>query len=303
MSEQTPHSLINWTFLIILAIIWGGSFMGAKLALDGFGPMTIAALRLLIASTILVGYACLFRNGLPKWETPTDKRIWLHILGMGLFTNAIPFTLLNWGQLRVQSGFAGISMAVVPLLVLPLAHFLVKGDQMTRKKVIGFIIGFIGVIILIGPEKFIDRSGDPLEPIARLACIVAACCYAIGSIITRLCPPVGLISYSAAGLLIGTIGMVPVALYFEGIPEMASTTAIAGVIYLGVFPTALATLMLVYVINNAGPSFMSQVNYQVPIWAIIFGVVFLNETLPASFIWALGLILMGLLVSQWKHRA
>ncbi len=302
MSEQTPHSLINWTFLIILAIIWGGSFMGAKLALDGFGPMTIAALRLLIASAILVTYACLFRNGLPKWETSTDKRIWLHILGMGLFTNAIPFTLLNWGQLRVQSGFAGISMAVVPLLVLPLAHFLVKGDQMTRKKVIGFMIGFIGVIILIGPEKFIDSSGDPLEPIARLACIVAACCYAIGSIITRLCPPVGLISYSAAGLLIGTIGMVPVALYFEGIPEMASTVAIAGVIYLGVFPTALATLMLVYVINNAGPSFMSQVNYQVPIWAIIFGVVFLNETLPASFIWALGLILIGLMVSQWKRR-
>lgn len=303
MSEQTPHSLINWTFLIILAAIWGSSFMGAKLALDGFGPMTIAALRLLIASSILVCYAYLFRNGLPSWKTQTDKRIWLHILGMGLFTNAIPFTLLNWGQLRVQSGFAGISMAVVPLLVLPLAHFLVKGDQMTRKKLIGFIIGFIGVIILVGPEKLINSTGDPLEPIARLACIIAACCYAIGSIITRLCPPVGLISYSAAGLLVGTIGLVPTALYFEGLPEMASTQAILGVVYLGMFPTALATLMLVYVINKAGPSFMSLVNYQVPIWAIILGVVFLNETLPTSFIWALGLILIGLLVSQWRRRA
>ncbi len=302
MSEQTPHSLINWTFLIILAAIWGSSFMGAKLALDGFGPMTIAALRLLIASSILVCYAYLFRNGLPSWKTQTDKRIWLHILGMGLFTNAIPFTLLNWGQLRVQSGFAGISMAVVPLLVLPLAHFLVKGDQMTRKKLIGFIIGFIGVIILVGPEKLINSTGDPLEPIARLACIIAACCYAIGSIITRLCPPVGLISYSAAGLLVGTIGLVPTALYFEGLPEMASTQAILGVVYLGMFPTALATLMLVYVINKAGPSFMSLVNYQVPIWAIILGVVFLNETLPTSFIWALGLILIGLLVSQWRRR-
>jgi len=303
MSAQTPHSLINWTLLIILGIIWGGSFMGSKLALDGFGPMTIAALRLLIASAILVSYACLFRSGLPSWKTPTDKRIWLHILGMGLFTNAIPFTLLNWGQLRVQSGFAGISMAVVPLLVLPLAHFLVKGDQMTRKRALGFAIGFIGVIILVGPEKFITPTGDPLEPIARLACIIAACCYATGSIITRLCPPVGLISYSAAGLLIGTLGMVPVALYVEGWPEFTSTQALFGVLYLGIFPTALATLMLVFVINNAGPSFMSLVNYQVPIWAIIFGVVFLNETLPASFIWALGLILFGLLVSQWKRKA
>ncbi|MEH6360565.1 MAG: DMT family transporter [Amylibacter sp.] len=302
MPHKNPHSLLNWTFLIILGIIWGGSFMGAKLALTGLGPMTVAALRLIIATSILVSFAYIFRNGLPKWKTPTDKRIWLHILGMGLFTNAIPFTLLNWGQLRVSSGFAGISMAVVPLLVLPLAHFLVAGDQMSRRKILGFIIGFAGVVILVGPAKFIDTSGDPLEPVARLACIGAACCYAIGSIITRLCPPVGLLSYSAAGLLVGTVGMVPVALYFEGVPAMPNTHAVLGVLYLGLFPTALATIMLVNVINKAGPSFMSLVNYQVPIWAIIFSVVFLGEALPESFIGALALIMLGLSISQWRRR-
>ena len=302
MPHKNPYSLLNWTFLIILGIIWGGSFMGAKLALTGFGPMTVSALRLVIASCLLVSFAYIFRNGLPKWETPTDKRIWLHILGMGMFTNAIPFTLLNWGQLRVSSGFAGISMAVVPLLVLPLAHFFVAGDQMNRKKILGFLIGFAGVVILVGPTKFMITSGDPLEPIARLACVGAACCYAIGSIITRLCPPVGLLSYSAAGLLVGTIGMVPVALYFEGVPTIPNTQATLGILYLGLFPTALATIMLVNVINKAGPSFMSLVNYQVPIWAITFGVVFLNEILPASFLSALALILVGLGISQWKRR-
>jgi drug/metabolite transporter (DMT)-like permease len=302
MPDKNPHSPLNWAFLIILGIIWGGSFMGAKLALTGFGPMTVSALRLLIASAILVSFAYIFRNGLPNFKTPTDKRIWLHILGMGLFTNAIPFTLLNWGQLRVSSGFAGISMAVVPLLVLPIAHFLVPGDQMSRKKVLGFAIGFIGVVILVGPAKFIGSSGDPLEPIARLACVGAACCYAIGSIITRLCPPVGLLSYSAAGLLVGTLGMVPVALYFEGLPNMPETKAALGIIYLGLFPTALATIMLVNVINKAGPSFMSLVNYQVPIWAIVFGLAFLGEALPPSFLGALALILLGLGVSQWKRR-
>lgn len=302
MPAKNPHAHLNWAFLIILGIIWGSSFMGVKLALDGFGPMTVTALRLLIAASLLVSFAYIFRNGLPKWKTQTDKRIWLHILGMGLFTNAIPFTLLNWGQLRVPSGFAGISMAVVPLLVLPLAHFLVAGDQMSRKKVLGFIIGFAGVVILVGPREFIGTSGDPLEPIARLACVGAACCYAIGSIITRLCPPVGLLPYSAAGLLVGTLGMVPVALYFEGIPNVPETKALLGILYLGLFPTALATIMLVNIINKAGPSFLSLVNYQIPIWAIIFGVVFLNEILPTSFIGALALIFLGLGVSQWKRR-
>ncbi|MFK5997469.1 MAG: EamA family transporter [Rhodobacterales bacterium] len=302
MPPQNPHSLQNWASLIFLGIIWGGSFLGAKLALLGFGPMTVSALRLLIASTLLVSFAYIFRNGLPKWKTATDRRIWLHILGMGVFTNAIPFTLLNWGQLRVASGFAGISMAVVPLLILPLAHFLVQGEQMNRNKVLGFIVGFIGVAILLGPESFFGTSGDPLEPWARLACIGAACCYAIGSIITRRCPPVGLLSYSAAGLLVGTIGMVPVALYFEGIPAMPDQSALWGIIYLGLFPTALATILLVNVITRAGPTFMSLVNYQVPIWAITFGVVFLGEDLPASFIWALLLILAGLGISQWKRR-
>jgi drug/metabolite transporter (DMT)-like permease len=300
MPDIKHHTFANWAALIFLGIIWGGSFMGSKLALTGFGPMTISALRLIIASTVMVSFAYIFRNGLPKFKTLTDKRIWLHIFGMGIFTNAIPFTLLNWGQLRVPSGFAGISMAVVPLLILPLAHFTVQSDQMTKKKVLGFIIGFIGVVILVGPSSFLGASLDPLEPIAKLACIGAAACYAIGTIITRTCPPVGLLSYSAAGLLIGTIGMVPIALYFEGVPAIPETKAIAAIVYLGIFPTAIATIMLVNLINKAGPTFMSLVNYQVPIWAVLFGVVFLNETFPSSFFGAVALILLGLAVSQWK---
>lgn len=300
MPDIKHHTFANWAALIFLGIIWGGSFMGSKLALTGFGPMTISALRLIIASTVMVSFAYIFRNGLPKFKTLTDKRIWLHIFGMGIFTNAIPFTLLNWGQLRVPSGFAGISMAVVPLLILPLAHFTVQSDQMTKKKVLGFIIGFIGVVILVGPSSFLGASLDPLEPIAKLACIGAAACYAIGTIITLTCPPVGLLSYSAAGLLIGTIGMVPIALYFEGVPAIPETKAIAAIVYLGIFPTAIATIMLVNLINKAGPTFMSLVNYQVPIWAVLFGVVFLNETFPSSFFGAVALILLGLAVSQWK---
>jgi drug/metabolite transporter (DMT)-like permease len=294
---------INWVFLIVLGIIWGASFMGAKVALTGFGPMTVAALRLAIGASVLLSISYAMGKGLPKLSDENGKRIWMHCIGMGIFTNALPFTMLNWGQLHVTSGFAGISMAVVPLLVLPLAHVLVPGEILTKRKALGFFVGFLGTLILIGPKTLLASTGGDLEPIARLACILAACCYAVGSIITRLCPKVSLTSYASAGLTIGTLIMVPVALYFEGIPTMPSETkAIWGVLFLGVLPTALATLLLVRVINSAGPSFMSLVNYQVPVWAVIFGVVILGEDIPASLFAALALILLGLAISQKRRK-
>jgi drug/metabolite transporter (DMT)-like permease len=173
---------------------------------------------------------------------------------------------------------------------------------MVPRKIFGFIIGFIGIIVLIGPTQLIINTGASLEPIARIACIVAALCYGLGSINTRLCPPVSIMAYSTGGLIIGAILLAPIALFVEGIPQWPETTALLGTIYLGLFPTALATILLVSVINSAGPAFMSMVNYQVPLWAIAFGVFFLSEEVPASFIAALVLIMIGLAVSQSKSK-
>ena len=110
--------------LATLGFIWGGSFLGVEIGLTGFGPVTVAAGRVALAALILLAYSYLFGSGLPRMKTKTEKRIWLHCFGMALFTNALPFSLLSWGQQTVTSGFAGISMAVVPLFVLPLSHFL-----------------------------------------------------------------------------------------------------------------------------------------------------------------------------------
>ena len=228
---------------------------GAKLALISFGPMTVALLRVSLASIILLIITVASGRKFPKFSTQNDRRIWLHITLMGLLTNSIPFSLLNWGQLYVNSGFAGVTMAVVPLLVLPLSHFLLKSNEMSPRKIFGFIIGFIGIIVLIGPAQLIANTGASLEPIARIACIIAALCYGLGSINTRLCPPVSIMAYSTGGLIIGAILLAPIALYFEGVPQWPETTALIGTIYLGLFPTALATILLVSIINSAGPSF------------------------------------------------
>lgn len=300
---MTNPGTLNWTLLILLGLIWGGSFLGVEMALEGFGPITIAAIRVTLAAVIISIVAAAMGHKLPSTHTATGRKIWRHALGMALFSNVIPFSLLSWGQLHVSSGYAGITMAVVPLLVLPLSHFFVPGQRLTQMKTIGFLIGFVGVVVLIGPAQILETGGGDIENLARLACVLASCCYAIGAIVTRLSPQGPLLGFSSAALIFATIILVPVALFFEGMPSAPNMNALLGVAYLGLFPTALATVMLVFIVKSAGPPFLSLVNYQVPIWAVVIGMVVLDEALPGAFIWALGLILAGLAVSQIPKKA
>jgi drug/metabolite transporter (DMT)-like permease len=292
----------NWVFLLLLGIIWGASFMATKLAIADFGPMTVTAARLGIAAIVLVTASYIRGTGLPDFRSREGRIVWMYCLALGVFTNAVPFSLLNWAQLRVTSGFAGVTMAAVPLLVLPLAHLLVPGEQMSLRKSLGFIVGFTGVFILIGPKTFLETTGDGLEPWARIACLGAASCYATGTILMRMNPAKSLVAFSAGGLTIGALTMIPTALYFEGIPQIHLNDSLLAVLYLGILPTAVSTLLLVQIIRSAGPSFMSLVNYQVPVWAVVFGIFLLDENLPPSFISALAMILCGLAISQFRRR-
>ena len=291
---------LNWVILITLGFIWGGSFLGVEISLAGFGPITVAASRVTIAAITLLTYAYVFGEGLPKISSKEDKRIWLHCLGMAIFTNALPFSLLSWGQQTVTSGFAGVSMALVPLFVLPLSHKLVPGEKLSRAKVTGFLFGFLGVVLLIGGEKLFDNQNfTPILVLAQIACVTASCCYAIGSVITKLCPPVSAVSYASCGLMLASLMLIPTAIWFEGIPKAPNGLAIAGIIYLALFPTAIATILLTTLVRRAGPPFLSLVNYQVPVWAVIIGVMVLGEALPGHFLLALSIILGGLFISQF----
>ena len=199
--------------------------------------------------------------------------------------------------------FVCVCMAVVPLLVLPLSHFLVPGERMTRAKVAGFAVGFAGVFLLVGGNSLLGYGGtEPSLFLAQIACVGASCCYAIGSIVTRLCPPIPTRSFAATGLLLGAVMLIPTALLFEGLPQTASLPAVAGVIYLALFPTAAATILLTVLIKRAGPPFLSLVNYQVPVWAVIIGAVVLLEPLPGHFMIALMVILAGLALSQFYDQ-
>jgi drug/metabolite transporter (DMT)-like permease len=300
---QNP-GLISWALLVLLSIIWGASFISVSFALESFSPLMLAAMRILIAAICLTSLAFIIGDKLPTLSTKEGQKIWLHCLGMGLFSNVIPFSLLSWGQQYVSSGFAGICMAIVPLIVLPLSIIFVTEEYFSFKKLIGCSIGFLGVILLIGPNSILNQSENIISS-ARLACVGAAACYSIGSIFTRRCPKVSLISFSAAALILASIIIVPTALITEGLPQNLSIKSFIAISYLGFIPTAVATIILVRIIQTAGPAFMSQVNYQVPIWSIIFGTLFLNEILPAQFFFAFLLIVTGLLITQakiWRLR-
>lgn len=301
--------LKSWIALGALGLIWGVSFMAVTIAVTGFGPLTVAAGRIGLGAVILFILTRLLGLPLPKiidraghtgWKIAVSA-LGLSALGLGVFSMAVPFFLLSWGQGYVASGFAGVTMAAGPIITMVLAHFLVQGEHITPAKFAGITLGFIGVIVLIGPGAF-DSSGLAHEPLARLACIGAAASYAIGAIITRRAPKVEPISFASIATLFAAAIIVPTALLIEGLPKAPDTASIIAVIFLGVVPTAMANLLLVTIIRRAGPSFMSLVNYQVPIWSVLFGWAFLSEKLSSHVFLALGLILTSVAITQFVSQ-
>lgn len=300
IASPSQPTVVNWLEIALLGVIWGGSFLAMHIALEGFAPLSVAAGRIILGAATLCVVCLALRIRLPSWRT--NRRVWLFAVGMGFFSNALPFTLLAWAQLYVTSGFAGVSMAMVPLFTLVLAHFVLPGERMTVPRMVGFALGLVGVVLLIGTDA-LSSGGAQLEPTARIVCIVAALSYAIGSMITRRCPPVDPIGFSALALLAASVMLLPVAVLVDGVPQtLPPFNAVVAVVYLGLLPTALATLILVHVIRTAGPTFLSQTNYHVPIWSVAFGTTLLAEPLPPQFLIALGLILAGLMVSRARIR-
>lgn len=295
MQEIAP---INWLRIAALGLIWGASFTTLSVALRDVGPFTVAAVRISLGAVFLLVLMRLWGLRLPPVRSGADRRFWGFALFMALSSNVVPFSLLGWAQQSVASGFAGVCMAAVPLLILPLAHVFVPGERMIPRRLFGFLLGTAGVVVLIGFDAF-SSTGKDLESLARLACVGAAAGYAMGSIATRLCPPVHLLALAAAVMSLAALIIVPVALIVEGVPDSVSLKGALSLLYLGILPTGVAQLLLVQTTRSAGPSFFSLVNYMVPVWSVLLGVVFLAETVPPRLFLAMLMILAGVAISQW----
>lgn len=290
----TQPTLFNWLSIMALGLIWGGTFMVVAIALQGYGPLTVACARTTLGAIALLALMRILKRPLPVF-TPTIAK---YLVVMGLLNTAVPFALLSWGQQYVPSAFAGISMAALPLFVLPLAHVFTD-EKLSLRNAVGVSLGFVGAVVLIGPGVL--RIGTGMEPLGQLACIGAALSYAIASIMTRRCPPMDSIVMSALLLCVGACALIPAMLLVEGVPTWVNPRTSLAILFLGFLPTALAALIRVQTIRTAGSVFMTLVNYQVPLWSVLFGVLILNEVLPLRFFAALGLILLGLAISQSRN--
>lgn len=286
----------SWLMVATLGLTWGATFLVTELALEGITPFWLAAGRIGFAAILMV--VLWQATGRRLFDTPPDAAARRTVLLIGALSTAVPFMLLAWGQQYVTGGFAGVSMASVALIVLPMAHLMIPGERMTLRRTAGFIIGFIGVCILIGGQAF-DTTGADLEWAGRLACLGAASCYGISSVLMRRLPPVDPTGLATVLLLIAAAIVIPLALWQEGPPPTVSPRILLIIALLGLIPTAAANLLRVLVVRSAGPVFMSLTNYQVPIWSVLLGALILGEPLPPSLLLALLLILSGVCLSQW----
>lgn len=287
--SQTP-TLRNWVHLITLGVVWGATFMVISVALEGYGPVTVACARTTLAALSLVALMVIRRTPLPSRATLP------YIVTSGLLSTAVPFIALSWGLQYVPSSFAGIAMACVPLFVLPIAHFF-SDEPLTLRRGIGVLIGFVGAFVLIGPEAL--AMGDWIVTLGQMACLFAALCYAVSSVQIRNCPPVDPLAIGALSLLVGSAVLIPVMLVTEGVPTWEGIRPGLAILVLGFLPTAFATALRILIIRSAGAVFMTLVNYQVPLWSLAYGVLLLGEPTPPSLLLALGLILSGLVTSQF----
>lgn len=293
---KAAHGLRDWALLATLVALWGSNFMFIKIAVASIPPATLVAVRLVIGALILLAVVRALGYPFPRWG-----RIWGVYAAVAVVGNSAPFFLISWGQQFIDSALAGILMAIMPLTTLVLAHFFVAGERMTRFRVAGFLIGFGGIMVLMGPAALGGLGGSALEILAQAAVLGGALCYAAQSVLIRVKLTGDVMVASAAIISVSALISVPIALAVDAPWRLAPTAAsLWTVLWIGIGPTALATIAYVRLIGTAGPTFMSLVNYCVPVLALFLGVALLGETPGDNAYGGLALILAGIGVSRLR---
>ncbi len=292
------NPLIDWLLLMALVVMFGSAFMLTKIAVEYVSPQLVVAGRLTIGAVVLLILVVANRQSLSDlwrlgWFVPV-----LAVMG-----NCAPFFLISWGQQGIDSGLAGILMAVMPLVTVVLIQCFVAEDRLSGMGIAGFVLGFLGIVVLMGADSLTEFGVSGENLMSELAVLAGAVCYSINSVIARRLPPHDFLMLSAAVILTGSLIMLPPALLTESTwAFQPSFGVIVSLILLGVFPTGLATIVYFKLIASAGPAFMSQINYLLPVWAVLMGVLFLDEALHWNTLIALLLILAGIALTQISGR-
>lgn len=287
----SKNMLFFMAFLMV--IVWGSAFTLVSIGVKYISPLWLVTYRLIIGAILIIIYVKFKGLNLPSIK---DKR-WIWYFAMGLIGMVIPFFLLSTGQVIIDSGLTAIMVGTMPLMTVILAHFFTN-EKLSITKIIGFIFGFIGIVILFLPSDFSIELTENWS--SQLIIIIAAFCYAVTTIIAKRAPDTPATVGACMMLICAATACLFVAL-LTGLPS--SIPPLLGILTafgLGVGSTAFASILLLYIIDQTGPSTIAKINYFVPLASVIFGVIILDEILSMRIFIAFVIILIGMFISQIK---
>jgi drug/metabolite transporter (DMT)-like permease len=297
MIDQKNLTGRAWAEMMLLAMIWGGSFLSIRVALDEISPLASVAHRTTWAMLVLWGVIAIMRIPLPR-----DPKIWFSFLVMGLLNNVIPFTLMAWGQLYIESGLTSILNAFTAVVGVVIASLFFADERISLRKGIGVVLGFFGVAVAIGLENF--RTLD-LRSMAQLAVIGGTVAYAIAGVWARKrlvgMPP----QLAAAGMLTGsTVIMLPLAYFIDGpLSFDLEPRTMWAIGYYAIIATAFAYLLYYRVLAMVGSGNLMLVTLLVAPIAITLGAVVLGEKLGTNTYFGFAILAVGLIILDgrvWK---
>lgn len=291
---KAAPGLSDYGLLLLLAAIWGGSFFLIKIGVKSVPALSLTAIRLVIASVFMVAMAALLGERLR-----VGPRIWGLIVLTAFFGNALPFTLISWGEEQIDSGLAAILMAVMPLTTYLLAHLVTHDEKLNRLKALGVGLGFLGVLVLIGPGKLATLGTDTVRQLA-VAC--AALCYSLNALLARGLVGVPRHALVAALMVVSAVMIVPASLIHDTHRVIAPTfSSLAAIVILAVMQTGIGTILMFMLVARQGASFFSQINFLVPLFGVAWSALILGERPSANAVLALAIILGG--IAAARHGA
>lgn len=288
MSSQSMSG-VDWLMLVVLSIFWGGSFFFIELALEGLTPLTLVFSRVALAAVILWVYV--FSTG---GTFPRSLRVWGMFAVMGVFGNAVPFSLISWGQLYIDSGLASILNAPVPLFTAILAYRFAKDERLSVGRGFGVVLGFAAIIIMVGPHFL---GGIGVNALGQLAVLGGAFSYSVATIYGRRLAEVPVSVVSAGVMTMAAMIILPLALIFEAPWRLRpDSTSLAAVTGLAMISTVGAYLIFFRLLERVGATNVSLVTFLIPVSALILGISILGERLDWTAYFGMALLFAGLAI-------
>lgn len=291
----------DWLLFCALSLLWASAYAmtrGAVYGEHGLPVGLIIPARLVIGAVIL--NIAIFATG-RRYPPVKDWKRWLVMAAMGFMGMAAPFSLITWAQQTVDSSLAALYVSATPIFVVLGANVLFADEKLTSRTGTGIAMGFLGVVVLLGPDAFANFGSASV--IAQFVLVVATAFYASSTLLARAAPKIEPIVFAAGFVSLGALMSLPMLATVNFHEVTLTPVPVLSVIGLGIGPSALASLVYMALVQRAGATFLSLTGYAIPVLAAIIGFVLFRETLQWNALVAFALILSGIWLAQRARKA